>query len=381
MLEQQEKIREQFPFLKKYVYFDAAHYTPYPKRVVEKLNEFINEFTGDFINLSVYNRDKSAELKETCAKLINAKSDEIIITANTTHGINIFANGIKLQPNDNNIAFIDSEFPAVVYPWLNQEKLGRVNAFMIPSSKGYVNEVVIKRSLLEYNIRVFTISYVQFLGYRYNMRSIAEFCRKHNIYLAVDAIQAAGVCPIDVNYMGIDYLCAGNQKWLMSPAGTGFTYISKKYRESIDPTYIGTTSVNYDFANFLKYNLEFNKDGTAYENSTLNTLGMTGLNEVITWFLSLGVENIYKHIIDIQEKFIELLDKSKYRIESDTNPEHRSNILIFTHTDQTKNPSVQKALAEKNIYIAIREGYLRLSPHIYNNLDDVEILTKELNSL
>ena len=381
MLEQQEKIREQFPFLKKFVYFDAAHYTPYPIRVVEKLNEFINEFTGDFINLSVYNRDKSAELKETCAKLINAKSDEIVITSNTTHGINIFANGIKLQLNDNNIAFIDSEFPAVVYPWLNQEKLGRVNAFMIPSSKGYVNEVVIKRSLLEYNIRVFTISYVQFLGYKYNMRSIAEFCRKHNIFLAVDAIQAAGVCPIDVNYMGIDYLCAGNQKWLMSPAGTGFTYISKKYRESIDPTYIGTTSVNYDFANFLKYNLEFNKDGTAYENSTLNTLGMTGLNEVITWFLSLGVENIYNHIIEIQEKFIELLDKSKYRIESDTNPEHRSNILIFTHTDQTRNSAVQKTLAEKNIYIAIREGYLRLSPHIYNNLDDVKILTKELNSL
>jgi len=379
MLEQQEKIREQFPFLKKFIYFDAAHYTPYPKRVVEKLNEFIEEFTGDFINLSIYNRDKSAELKETCAKLINAKSDEIVITSNTTHGINIIANGVKLQPNDNNIAFIDSEFPAVVYPWLNQEKLGRVNAFMIPSSKGYVNEVVIKRSLLEYNIRVFTISYVQFLGYKYNMRSIAEFCRKHNIFLAVDAIQAAGVCPIDVKYMGIDYLCAGNQKWLMSPAGTGFTYISKKYRESIDPTYIGTTSVNYDFANFLKYNLEFNKDGTAYENSTLNTLGMTGLNEVITWFLSLGVENIYNHIIEIQEKFIELLDKSKYRIESDTNPEHRSSILIFTHTDQTKNPAIQKQLAEKNIFIAVREGFLRLSPHIYNNFDDVEELVQELN--
>ena len=76
MLEQQEKIREQFPFLKKFVYFDAAHYTPYPLRVVEKMNEFINEFTGDFINLSIYNRDKSAELKETCAKLINANSDK-----------------------------------------------------------------------------------------------------------------------------------------------------------------------------------------------------------------------------------------------------------------------------------------------------------------
>lgn len=379
MLEQQEKIREQFPFLKKYVYFDSAHFTPYPQRVIEKLNKFFYSFTQDYLNLSAYHIDKSAELKENCAKLINAKSDEIVITSNTTHGINIFANGIKLKPDDNNVAFIDSEFPAVVYPWLNQEKLGKVNAFMIPSSKGYVNEVVIKRSLLEYNIRVFTISYVQFLGYRYNIRSIAEFCRKHNIFLVVDSIQATGVCPIDVKFMGIDYLCTGNQKWLMSPAGTGFTYISKKYRESIDPTYIGTPSINYDFANFLNYNLEFNKNGTAYENSTLNTLGMIGLNDVISWFLSLGVENIYNHIIELQNKFIELLDKSKYRIESDTNPEHRSSILIFTHTDQTINPAIQKHLAEKNIFIAVREGFLRLSPHIYNNFDDVEELVQKLN--
>ncbi len=316
-----------------------------------------------------------------CGKLINADKEDIIITTSTTHGINIFANGIKLSPDDNNVAFIDSEFPAVVYPWLNQEKLGRVNAMMIPSSKGYVNEVVIKRSLLDYDVRVFTISYVQFLGYRYNIRSIAEFCRKHNIFLVVDAIQATGICPIDVQNMSIDYLSTGNQKWLMSPAGMGFTYISKKYRENVNPSYVGTTSVNYDFANFLNYKLDFQTDGKAYENSTLNTLGMIGMNEVIKFFMELGIENIYNHIIGIQDKFIELLDKSKYRIESDTNPQHRSNILIFTNVNQTRNAEIQQALAEKNIYIAVREGYLRLSPHIYNNFDDVDILTKELNSL
>lgn len=381
MLENHEKIRELFPFLKKFIYFDSAHYTPYPANVVRKLNEFITNFTGEYLNLSIFNIDIHNELVESCAKLINADKDDIVITTSTTHGINIFANGIQLAPDDNNVAFIDSEFPAVVYPWLNQEKLGRVNAMMIPSSKGYVNEVVIKRSLLDYNVRVFTISYVQFLGYRYNIKSIAEFCRKHNIFLVVDAIQATGICPMDVQSMGIDYLSTGNQKWLMSPAGTGFTYISKKYRELVNPTYVGTTCVKYDFENFLNYKLDFKADGTAYENSTLNTLGMIGMNEVIKFFMSLGIENIFNHIIEIQNRFIELLDKTKYRIESDSNPDHRSNILIFTHADQSKNSGIQKKLAEKNIYIAVREGYLRLSPHIYNNFDDIEILAEELNEI
>jgi len=324
--------------------------------------------------------DIAKETKQSCAKLINADPDDIILTTSATHGINIAANGIKLPSGNNNVAFIDSEFPAVVYPWLNQEELGRVSALMIPSSKGYVNDAIIKRSLLDNDVRVFTLSMVQFLGYRYNVKSIAEFCRKNNIIFIVDAIQATGICPIDIEQMGLDYLCTGNQKWLMSPAGTGFAYISKKYRDYIHPSYVGTTSVNYDFANFLNYKLDFRKDGTAYENSTLNTLGMIGMNESVKFFTELGVKNIFEHILEIQDKLIELLDKSIYKIESDLSPEHRSNILILSHVNPDLNTKVQKYLEEKNIYIAMREGYLRVSPHVYNNFEDVEMLAKAMNS-
>jgi cysteine desulfurase / selenocysteine lyase len=380
MLNNHNKIREQFVFLNKFVYFDAAHYTPYPQFIVKKITDFMKCYTEDYLNLSLFNMDIAKETKKTCAKLINADPDDVIITTSATHGINIAANGVKLPAGNNNVAFIDSEFPAVVYPWLNQEELGRVSALMIPSSKGYVNDALIKRSLLDNDIRVFTLSLVQFLGYRYNVKSIAEFCRKNNIIFIVDAIQATGIFPIDVEQMGIDYLCTGNQKWLMSPAGTGFTYISKKYREYIHPSYVGTTSVNYDFANFLNYKLDFRKDGTAYENSTLNTLGMIGMNESVKFFIELGVKNIFEHILEMQDKLIELLDKTKYRIESDLSPEHRSNILILSHVNPDLNAKIQKYLEEKNVYIALREGYLRVAAHVYNNFDDVEILAKELNN-
>ena len=381
MLPNHESIREQFPFLKKFIYMDSAHYTPFPTRAVDKLNEFIKTFTTDYLNLSKVNIYEAKALRETFAKLINCHSEDVIITSNTTHGINIFANGIMLDPKANNVAALDSEFPSVIYPWLNQEKLGKAKLLLIPSDKGYANEAVIKRTLMDYDIKVFTISYVQFLGYRHNIRSIAEFCRKRDILLVVDAIQATGVCPIDVDAMGIDYLCTGNQKWMMSPAGLGFTYISKKYRELIPPTYVGTTSVNYDFDNFLDYNLDFKPGGEAYENSTLNTFGMIGTNEALKYFLELGVENIFNHILDIQDKLIELLDKSKYRVESDLSPEHRSNILLLSHIDVNRNKEIQKQLEEKNIYIALREGFLRISPHIYNNYEDAEALAKELNSM
>jgi len=380
MLPNHDEIRAQFPFMEKFIYFDAAHYTPYPLRSVNRLNEFITKFTTDYLNLSLVNINQSREFRKTCGSLLNCDAEDIIITSNTTHGINIFANGIKLEKGDNNVAMLDSEFPAVVYPWLNQEKLGKATVMLIPSDKGYANEALIKRTLMDFNIRVFTISLVQFLGYRHSIRNIAEFCRKRNIFLVVDAIQATGVCPVDVQDLGIDFLSTGNQKWLMSPAGLGFTYISKKYREVINPTYAGTTNVNYNFEHFLDYKLDFKTSGEAYENSTLNTLAMIGTDEVLKYFMELGVENIFAHIIDIQDKVISLLDKSKYKVESDLSPEHRSNIMIFSHVNSNRNMEVLKFLEEKKIYIALREGYLRLSPHIYNNYKDAEILAEALNS-
>ncbi len=381
MLPDHDSIRRQFPFLEKFIYLDSAHYTPYPKRSVDKIKEFIDTFTNDYLNLSLVNINRSRELRGTCARLINAAPEDIVITSNTTHGINLIANGVELESGKNNVAMLDSEFPAVVYPWLNREKLGKANVMLIPSNKGYANEALIKRTLMEYDIRVFTISYVQFLGYRHNIRSLSDFCRKHNIILAVDAIQATGVCPVDVEEMGIDFLSTGNQKWLMSPAGLGFTYISKKYREFINPTYVGTTNVNYDFDNFLDYKLDFKSGGEAYENSTLNTLAMIGTDEAIKFFMELGVENIFRHILEIQDRLIELLDRSKYKVESDLSPNHRSNILIFSHVNINRNKEIQKSLEEKKIYIAVREGYLRVSPHIYNNPGDAELLASELNAL
>ena len=381
MLKDHESIRKEFPFAEKFVYFDAAHYTPYPQRSVNKLKEWLDSYTHNYENLSLVNIREAGLLREACAKLINAVPEEITITSNTTHGINIFANGITLPDGDNNVAMLDSEFPAVVYPWLNREKLGKVKVMLIPSDKGYANEAAIKRTLIDYNIRVFTISYVQFLGYRHNIRSISDFCKKHNILLVVDAIQATGVCPCDVQAMGVDYLSTGNQKWLMSPAGLGFTYISSNYRELINPTYVGTTNVNYDFDNFLNYDLNFRNDGSVYENSTLNTLGMIGTTEVINYFMELGVDNIFEHITGIQDTVISELDSSKYRIESDLSESHRSNILILSHTDISRNKEIQKTLESKNIHIALREGYLRISPHIYNNIQDALTLAKEMNSL
>lgn len=370
--------RKLFPLTESCTYLDSAHYSQYSLETKRRLNKFIHYFTYTNINLSLENFRNSDLLKQKASELIHADRDEIIVTSSTTHGLNIFANGIQLERGDA-VAYADSEFPAVVYPWLNQEKLRGIKNIMIPSDNGKILLDDIEKCIKENSVKVLTISIVEFLGFRNDMNAIEKICNENNCKLVADGIQSIGVVPFDVRNTDVDFLAAGSQKWMQAPSGIGFAYLPKRNREVIAPTYVGTTSVKYDFKNFLDYKLDFADDGCAYENSTLNCLGMIGLISSIELFLKLGVQNIFNHVLNLLNVFIQNIDRDKYKIESSLDTVHRSNILIFSHHDGSRNEEIQIKLSERKIFIALREGFLRVSPHIFNNEDDIMKLVEELN--
>ncbi|MCI0472031.1 MAG: aminotransferase class V-fold PLP-dependent enzyme, partial [Ignavibacteria bacterium] len=278
-----DDVRKLFPVTESCVYLDSAHYSQYSLLTKEKLDNFIHRFTFSNFNLSVFNNEISERIRVKSAQLINADRDNMIITSCTSHGLNILANGLKLNPGDK-VAYADTEFPAVVYPWMNQEKLKGIVNVRIPSVNGKIKFEDIEKVLSENDIKVITISSVGFLGFRQDLKDVSLLCRKYGVILAVDAIQSAGIVPVDVSELEIDFFATGGQKWLMSPAGAGFAYISPRIRGRVNPTFVSTTNVNYKFEKFLDYKLDFKTNGSAYENSTPNTLGMIGLEATLDLF-------------------------------------------------------------------------------------------------
>lgn len=372
-----EDARKLFPVREYCTYLDNAHYSHYSLETRRRLINAVDGFTFTNQNLSLVNYQTAERLRRKCAELVHANHEDIFLTGSTTHGLNVFANGIDLQAGDT-VIFADSEFPAVAYPWMNQERMRGIKYEMIPSDKGKIKISDIENTIKRTNAKVLTISSVEFLGFRNDLKTISEICKANACYFVVDAIQSIGACPTYVDEFNIDFLAAGSQKWMMSPAGVGFAYIPKNIREKVKPSYVATTSINYDFKNFLNYDLTFREDAIVYENSTLNCLGMIGMESSVELFLKIGVENIFKHIISLQDVFIGEMEGSNFKIQSDLTPINRSNILIFSHNDNSKNEMIQKELEQKRIYIALREGYLRLSAHLFNNEEEILKLAEAL---
>ncbi len=373
-----KQARNLFPVTKDIIYLDSAHYSHYSLEARRRLVEAVDGFTYTNDNLSMINYQTAERVREKCAKLIHAKTKDVFISSNTTHGLNVFVNGIDLKAGDK-VAFADSEFPAVVYPWLNLEKLKGIKCIYIPSDNGKIKLEDIEKTIKENDVKVLTISSVEFLGFRNDLKAIRKICTENNCLLVVDAIQNIGACPIYVDEIEMDFLSAGSQKWMMSPAGVGFAWINPKIKHRVSPTYLSTVNIKYDFTNFLDYKLDYVDSAVIYENSTLNVLGMIGLEAALELFLNIGLEKIFDHILSLQDVLIEGLEGSNFEIVSDLTPLHRSNILIFSHNDHSKNEGIQKALVEKKIFIALREGFLRLSPHLFNNEEEVKKLVEELN--
>jgi len=307
--------------------------------------------------------------------LINANSDEVTFTKNTSEGLSLVANGLSWQSGDN-VVISNVEFPANVYPWQALRDRG-VQVRMALEEDG---RVPLERltELIDSRTRVVAISSVQYAsGFRTDLATLGEYCQSKGVLLCVDAIQSLGVFPIDVQAMNIDFLAADGHKWLCAPEGAGVFYVRKEFQGHLRPTTVGWLSMKDPF-NFGKYQFEFADSARRYDSGSYNLAGIYGLGAAVELLLEIGVENIAKRLIHLTDRLTEGLRDKGYRILSSRAPGEGSGIIAF-FSDVHDHEQIQQHLeTEHRIVIAVRCGRLRASPHCYNNEREIDQLIDTL---
>src|SRR6185369_3456709 len=105
------------------------------------------------------------------------------------------------------------------------------------------------RAAIDARTRVLAVSAVEFAsGFRTDLDALGQLCRENNIFFFVDAIQALGVFPIDVQKTPIDALSADGHKWLLGPEGAGIGYVRREWVDRLHPIGVGANSVVKPYA-------------------------------------------------------------------------------------------------------------------------------------
>ncbi len=362
-----QEYRKLFPHTDHTVYLNHAAVAPMNRRVMEATRIYQQKRSEENIPYWPDLMEARNRFKELVGKLINAPVEYIARVENTTAGLNILAQGIDWKPGDR-ILLNNFEFPANVYSFLNLERLG-VKVDFVKQDQGRIHLEDLVRAIRP-ETRLLAISFVQFLnGFRSDLKAISEICRQHDLLFSVDGIQGVGALEIDVQEMGIDFLANGVHKWLMSPMGTGFIYISPRIFDLVYPTNAGWLSVEDSWEGIFDYKLDFLPTAQRFEPSGFNVQGLVGANASLEIFLEIGMKHIQERILKLTDYLIDQLEAFGYKLFTISDPVHRSGIVTFCHD---RAEELFEFLISNRTYVSLRSGMIRVSPHFYNTTEDID---------
>lgn len=375
-----ERVRtREFPALEQTSFLNAASFGPLPQRARRAMDEFAalrqnaHEFAGfDFAA-------PLGECRRAAARLIGARESEIALAPNTSHGLYLAARMLSQHSASTGrggdaprIVVSDREFPANMLPWLGLERQGAVVDVAPTDEDGLPSRDALFERLDRDDVALFALSAVQFAsGYRADLEEFGRFCRERGILFVVDAIQAAGMVPLDVRAQHVDVLACGGQKWLCGPLGSGFVYVRDELCERLRPDLTGwlATQASADVTTLLDYDAALLDDARRFELGSLAVQDCIGLTHGIELILELGVERVWQRIRSLARPLLAWAeDHDNVEPLIAAGSARASGIVCMRLPEAAR---VQQALAEQGVVCALREGVLRFSPHYYNTHDEI----------
>jgi len=373
--------REEFPFSADLTYLNHAAIAPLPtrsKREIQQAVEGLSNNPSDYFTR--HGLPGLEAMAVRAARHINAAAPaEIVAATSTSAALNAVAQAIEWRPGDN-ILFCDVEFPANAYPWLSLTRDGAASRCVPAQNGGLTLDRV--RDFADEHTRAVAVSAVQFLsGQRADLAGIGRFCHENGLLFIVDAIQAIGHIPIDVQAMHIDVLATGGQKSLLSLPGVGFLYVRQAVAEQMRPRLIHSNATA-DYIHWLAYDLTPLPGAARFSSGTPNMAGVMGMNVSLSLLAELGTANIDAHTMGLTRYGAEKLVAAGYEII--TPLDAAGPILTFCSPfDSATTDRLIQYLAERQVVVGKHldtEGnaYVRLSFHAYNVPAEIDRCLSEM---
>ena len=357
------------------IYLNAASTGPSPRRSIDAQIDFTRRRASPHL----VDFDEQFGTLDRCrallAELVGASTGEIALATNTGAGINLAAWGLPLGRGDE-VIVPDGEFPANMYPWLAASRSRGYGVHVVPLRDGVLDEAALLAALDRPGARALSVSWVGFSsGTRADLDTLGAACRARDIYFVVDAIQGLGPLTIDVTQTPVDVLACGGQKWLLSPWGTGFTYVRNEILELITPQPVSWMGVrdSDDFSRLANYDLTWRDDARRFEQVTLPYQDFAGMAASLELLRELGAAAVASHVHASAHCLLE--GARQLGIPQLTSLECHGGIAALRPADAR---AASERLDARGVIHSVREGVIRLAPHIYSNETDISVALEAL---
>lgn len=371
-----ERWRPEFPILDRAVYMISNSLGAMPRGAADSLAAYATAWATRGVRAWEERWwEMAREIGDRIAVIIGAPPGAVSMHENVTTAAMIALSSLTPRPSRNRIVCLAADFPSTIYLYRAQEAAG-FELILVPVEPDLTVRLDRVLDAIDDRTAFVSLSHVLFKT-SFIMDPVPIVARAHEVgaLVLLDGYQSAGIIPLDVTALNVDFFVGGCLKWLCGGPGTAFLYTRPDLAATLEPRFTGWFAHRAPFAFDIGVP-EPRGDAMRMMNGTPSIpayyAALPGL-EIIT---TVGVDRIRAKSKRMTARVYELADQYGFPSIASREPERLAGTIAVDPPDALQ---VSRALKARDFVVDYRPGVgVRVSPHFYNTMDEIDRLMADM---
>ncbi|HEY4358890.1 MAG TPA: aminotransferase class V-fold PLP-dependent enzyme [Acidobacteriaceae bacterium] len=371
--------RNEFPILEHSTYLISHSLGPMPRRAERALKEFTDTWATRGIRAW---EEGWWMMPMTCGDqigaIIGAPKGRVVMHQNVSICQTIVTSCFRWDGPRRKLVTDGLNFPSNDYIYAGLRWQG-AEIVSVCSDDGMTIPLERIVEAIDEQTQLVSISHVAFRSaFVHDLAAITRRAHKVGAYIIADIYQSAGIVPLNVAELGVDFAAGGSVKWLLGGPGAGYLYVREGLDSALEPAATGWAAHAHPFE-FQGGAIDYAPDIRRFLNGTPNVPAMYSARSGYEIVGEIGVPAIRAKSIRQTQHLIELADAAGLTVRSPRDPGLRGGTVIF---DIPNGKEVTAELIRRQVLVDFRPGAgIRVAPHFYTSDDELDHFIVELTSI
>jgi kynureninase len=371
--------RDEFPILSRSVYMISNSLGAMPRGAARSLAEYADTWATRGVRAWEERWwELAGELGSRLEAIIGAPAGSVSMHENVTTAEAVALSCVRPDGAKRTIVCTAMDFPSAVYLYKGQRDLG-LDLHVVPALEDLSVPAERIAQAIDDRTAVVCLSHVLFRSsYIVDPAPVIEKAHAVGAMVVLDGYQSAGIIPVDVAALGVDFFVGGCLKWLCGGPGNAFLYTAPWVKAQTRPRLTGWLSRTAPFA-FDIDATEVRGDGMAMMNGTPAIPAYYAALPGLDIIREVGVDRIRAASRGMTRRLLDLVDAAGFRSVASRDPERLAGTVAVDVPDAAR---VAATLNARDFVVDYRPGVgVRLSPHFYNTMDEIDAMMRELDRI
>jgi selenocysteine lyase/cysteine desulfurase len=305
--------------------------------------------------------------KVAFARLIGAAPDEVAVFSSVSEATSAVASALDFTGRKRGVVASEMEFPTSGHVWLAQERRG-ARVSWVATDDGMIDGAAYDAAIGDDTALVAACSAHYLNGFIQDIGRIVARAHDADALVFTDAYQALGAIPVNVRESGVDFLASGNLKYLMGVPGIAFLYVRPEITNTLHPTVTGWFGRANPFA-FDAKRLDWSTGASRFDCGTPPVMNAYIARAGMEMLLAIGIEKIREWHQVLSRRLCEGGRERGLTQHGTSDPARKTANTAFVVTD---SHAIEHAMRARGILPSARGPVIRLAPHFYNTIADVD---------